>query len=212
LSIVNGGIFRDDSGQLTRLQEKLGYYPRDVWLAMLAAGWTRVGQEEAFMGRAGQVGDELGSRLVAARLVHDLMNLCFLMERQCPPYSKWFGSAFKRLTCADTLAHLFEQLLDARQWQERERPLTAAFEYVARMHNELAITESLPAEVSPFHNRPFLVIHGEKFAEAIRQQIVDVEVARITGMTRIGAVDQVTDSTDILSATPMCRKMQVLYH
>jgi hypothetical protein len=37
------------------------------------------------MPRAGLAGDELGSAVIAARLVRDCMSLCFLMEWQCAP-------------------------------------------------------------------------------------------------------------------------------
>jgi hypothetical protein len=60
-AMTAGAVYRDDLGELTRLRHKLAYYPHDVWLYMLAAGWTRIGQEEAFVGRAGSVEDELVS-------------------------------------------------------------------------------------------------------------------------------------------------------
>ena len=78
----------------------------DVWLYLLAAGWWRVHPEANLVGRAGFVGDELGSALIGSRLVDDLMRLCFLMERQYAPYSKWFGTAFSRLACAPELSPL----------------------------------------------------------------------------------------------------------
>ncbi len=76
------------------------YYPRDVWLYLMAAGWMRISQEEPFVGRAGDVGDELGSRFIAGRPIRDLMMLGFLTERVYAPYSKWFGTGFSRLECA----------------------------------------------------------------------------------------------------------------
>ena len=56
---------------------KLNYYPRDVWLYMLAAQWKRISQEEAFVGRAGDTGDELGSQVVAARMVREIIKRRF---------------------------------------------------------------------------------------------------------------------------------------
>ena len=91
--LTAGRVFHDGLGQLGPIQATLRYYPHDVWLYLLAAQWRRIAQEEAFMGRCGQVGDDLGSRLIAARLVHDLIRLCFLMERRYAPYIKWLGSA-----------------------------------------------------------------------------------------------------------------------
>jgi len=67
-----------------------------------------VSQEEAFMARCGDVGDELGSRLVAARMIVELMRLCFLMARHYWPYAKWFGTAFSRLDGADELQPVFQ--------------------------------------------------------------------------------------------------------
>jgi len=102
---------------------KLEYYPKDLWLYLLANQWERIAQEEAFMGRCGQVGDELGSRIVATRLISDIMGLCFLMERQYAPYIKWFGTAFSKLKSAKTLIPIFNEILNASTWQERQEHL-----------------------------------------------------------------------------------------
>jgi hypothetical protein len=40
---------------------KFSYYPDDVWLYLLACQWKKIFDEEVFVGRAGYVGDELGS-------------------------------------------------------------------------------------------------------------------------------------------------------
>ena len=76
---------------MQEVRDRLGYYPRDVWLYLLMAGRWRVHPELNLVGRSGFVGDELGSSLIGSQLVSDLMRLCFLMERQYAPYSKWFG-------------------------------------------------------------------------------------------------------------------------
>jgi len=196
-SVTAGGVFFDGLGTLEPIREKLSYYPRDVWLYLLAAQWRRISQEEPFVGRCGQVGDELGSRLVAARIVRDLMRLCFLMERQYAPYIKWLGSAFQELNCATELAPMLMPILQAEEWQARQKSLVAAYEFVADLHNALGVTEPLPTTVSRFHNRPFLVIHGDVFADAIHAEIVSEEVRFLPG--HLGGIDQFIDSTDVLS-------------
>ena len=210
-AMTGGAVYRDDIGELTKTREILSEYPNDVWLYMLAAGWTRISQEEPFMGRTGIVDDELGSRIIASRLVHDLMNLCFLMERQYPPFSKWYGTAFKKLECSNILLPIFRAIFDAADWREREKQLASAFKVVAEMHNALNITRPLPEDVSNFHNRPIMVIHGEIFSKAIKEQICDPEVLQISSMTDIGAVEQFSTSTDILTDTHICRKLRKLY-
>ena len=208
-SIASGRVYHDGLGQLELLQDRLRYYPRDVWLYLLATQWCRIGQEEAFMGRCGQVGDDLASRLVAARLVRDLMNLCFLMERQYAPYIKWFGTAFAQLDCAATLMPILTRVLEADSWQEREQHLTSAYEFVAVMHNDLGLTEPLPTQVSHFHNRPFLVIHGGSFVEALRAAITDEQVLALP--TNLGGIDQFVDSTDVLSNPRRFDRLKLMY-
>lgn len=196
-TITAGGVFHDGLGELTAVRDALAWYPHDVWLYLLAASWMRISQEEPFVGRTGDVGDDLGSRVIAARLVRDVMQLCFLIERQYAPYPKWFGTGFSRLACADDLTPILTRALSAEDWQSREAALAEAYVYVAKIHNKLGITEPLEAEVSSFHSRPYQVIHGERFAEALIARITDPEVKRIAEKTMIGGIDHFSDSTDL---------------
>lgn len=203
-----GAVYHDGIG-LEAVRQQFQYYPQDVWLYMMAAGWTRIAQEEPFVGRTGSVEDELGSQVIAARLVRDLMRLCFLMEKQYAPYPKWFGTAFAQLACAQHLKPMLRGVMLAETWQEREQHLAQAYEFVAEMHNALGITEPLPAKVSNFWGRPFKVIHGERFASAIKAQIQDETVKRIPA--DIGSIDQFSDSTDLVEHTELRTRLKGLY-
>ena len=147
------------------------YYPRDVWLYLLACGWDRIGQEMPLMQRAGYTGDELGSALIGSRLVRDLMALGFLMERQYAPYPKWFGTAFKSLACAAEMTPLLQQVQSAADWQVRAVALGAGCELAARMHNRLGLTRPMPEHLRPFHSRPFQVIAAEEISAALLEAL-----------------------------------------
>jgi hypothetical protein len=110
----------------------------------MVAGWWRVHPEVNLVGRAGFVGDELGSALIGSRVVHDLMRLCFLLERQYAPYSKWFGTAFARLGCGSELSPVLWRAVRAPTWQEREHALNDAYAAVAAIHDASGITEPVP--------------------------------------------------------------------
>lgn len=196
-AITAGAVFHDDLG-LEQVRARFAYYPHDVWLYLLAAGWARLGQEEHLMGRAGMVGDEVGSALIGARLVRDIMRLCFLMERTYAPYMKWFGTAFKRLACAPALLPYLTGALRAEAWQARETSLVKAYELLAVQHNALGLTEPLPIQVRLFWGRPFLVIAQHGFASALLAQIRDPAVQRIAARPPIGSIDQFSDNTDLL--------------
>ncbi|MBM7568147.1 DUF4037 domain-containing protein [Paenibacillus sacheonensis] len=196
LEVTQGEVYRDDRGQLSALRERFGYYPHDIWLYLLASGWQRIGQEEHLMLRAGYAGDELGSAIIASRLVRDIMNLCFLMERRYAPYPKWFGTAFKRLQSAEALLSPLWTAQTAVTWRERERALNHAYKHLSTMHNGLALTEKIPDEVSAFYDRPFNVMNGEKIASLIANRIVDAELRQLSRTRLIGSIDQMTDNTD----------------
>jgi hypothetical protein len=208
-SMTAGAVFHDGLGQLEPLRARLAATPHDVWLYRLAAQWRRIAQEEHILGRCGQAGDELGSRLVAARLVRDLMRLCFLMERQYAPYIKWLGTAFQRLGCAERLGPVLEDALRAPTWQARGEALCSAYEMVAGMHNALGVTEPLAGQVSAFHSRPFCVIHADRFADALRAAITDPEVRALPD--HLGSIDQWVDSTDVLSYPARACRLRPVY-
>ena len=209
-TVKSGGVFRDEIG-LEALRQRFSYYPRDVWLYQLACAWVRVGQEEHLMGRAGIVGDEIGSALIGARLVRDLMRLCFLMERAYAPYPKWFGTAFNQLACAGSLSPSLRAALAAETWQERERHLAAAYERVAEMHNALGLTDPLPVEPRDFFGRPFRVIALHGYADALLSRVTDERVRRIAARRPVGGIDTFSDSTDILSHAPWRETLRKLY-
>ncbi|MFL6001870.1 MAG: DUF4037 domain-containing protein [Nocardioides sp.] len=185
---TSGEVFHDGVG-LQEVRNRLAYYPRDVWLYLLMAGWWRVHPEANLMGRAGSVGDELGSALIGSRLVSDLMRLCFLMERQYAPYSKWFGTAFSRLECGPELSPILWRVVQAETWPEREKALLTAYEKLAEMHNALGLTEPVVSEVEQLWNRPFKVAWAD-FPGLLGAQIQDPTVLGIAERWPTGPVDQ----------------------
>jgi hypothetical protein len=197
-----GVVIHDGLGELEPVRARLAWYPDDVWRYLLACQWQRLSQEEAFVGRAGEVGDELGSAVVAARLVRDLMRLALLQHRCYPPYSKWLGSAFDRLPIAAELSPLLTATLAATGWRDRERPLARAYELVAAAQNELGLTDPLDPTTRSYHGRPFQVLHAERFAAALR---AGLEASELRALPPIGAVDQYADSTDLLGRRELCR-------
>ena len=209
--VTAGTVHYDGVGELTELRQRLAWYPRDVWLYLLACGWWRIGQEEHLMPRAGFAGDELGSAIIASRLVRDVMNLCFLMEKQYAPYPKWFGTAFKQLRCAERFRPILWRAQVSRSWQERETALCEAYELLVSMHNALCIAREMPETVSPFFSRPFKVIHGDHFADALSGQITDNDVRRIASKRLIGSIDQFSDNTDLRCVTEFRPVLRRLY-
>lgn len=54
-------VFHEGLGQLVPVRAGLDRYPHGLWPYLIAGQWQRISLKEAFVGRCGEVGDELGS-------------------------------------------------------------------------------------------------------------------------------------------------------
>jgi hypothetical protein len=207
-TLTAGAVFADPDGGLAARRRALAWYPDDVWRYVLAAGWLRVDQEEPFVGRTGGRGEDLGSRVLAARLVRDLMRVAFLIERRWAPYGKWFGRAFHGLPVAGRVGPHLAAALAAGDWREREAALTRAASILVAATNDLGLCPPVDPAPRPFHDRDIRVVGPARVTVALTGAITDADVVSLltaqghrsdTGVGRlVGAVDQVIDSTEIL--------------
>jgi uncharacterized protein DUF4037 len=198
LELTAGAIFRDETGELGSMRQRLAWYPDDVWLWLLACQWRRLAQEEHFVGRTAEVGDDLGSRVVAARLVRDIMRLGFLIERRYAPYSKWLGSAFARLDIHSEIGGALADVLEATRYAARERALAAAVEALARHFDRLRVAAPIDWTVRPFKSRPFLVLDAGRYVDACLAEVSD---PWLKSLPLVGGIDQFVDSADISSSS-----------
>jgi hypothetical protein len=225
LTLTAGKVYHDDLG-LETVRQRFNWYPHEVWLYLLAAQWTLISQEEAFVGRTHSTGDVLGSRVIAARLVERLMRLCFLMEKRYTPYSKWFGTAFKQLNCYPNMGPLLEGALQAPDYNGREHFLAQAYTLAVDMHNDLGITEPISSATrtysgwhllrggveivaidDPRNTRPHQVIFASRLADPIYNAIRDPQVRALIPLA--GSVNQfMVESSDALQNVSFCRSLK----
>ncbi len=205
LEVVAGPVFADQVG-LTELRERLRWYPHDVWLHVLAAGWRRLAQELPLVGRAGDLEDDLGSRLVAARLCRDLVHLAFLLERRWAPYPKWVGTVLAELPVGRRIVPHLEVALEASSWQEREEGLVGAISELHQLQRSLGLSQEEPVE--PFWGRPYRTV-SEAVAASLLEQVTDPLVRDLP--SGVGSIEQWVDSVDVLSRPDRRRALQRSY-
>lgn len=198
LGITAGAVYHDAFGDLTRVRSRLTQYPDDVWKWMVAAQWQRIAQEEAFLGRTIETGDQLGWRLVSGRLSRELMRLWFLFHRSYWPYTKWFGAAFRRLPNASLLGDALIELISAINGDLAQSAFAAALEIASHKHNELGLSEHVDPTIRQFHSRPYQVLQAERFVDACLARVRD---PKLRAAPLIGSIDQWVDSTDVLEKT-----------
>lgn len=194
LEVTAGPVFVDSAGELTAARRLLAWYPDDVWMYVVATDWARMAQELPFIGRAAERGDDLGSRVIAARMVRVAMHLAHMLGRRWPPYAKWFGKSVDRLPCGESAAEPMRRALDARDWVSREQGLVDAL----RALNDFQRHIGLPAVDDPvqrFWNRPYRSVR-EDVVTRLEDRITDSAVRALP--RGIGSVEQWSDNVDVL--------------
>jgi hypothetical protein len=192
--LTAGAVFHDGTGRLTAARASLAWYPDDVWRYVLACSWRRIAEEQPFVGRCAEVGDDLGSALLAGRLARDLMRLWLLLERRYPPYIKWLGSAFADIPGAAEVAIDLRTAVTAAASPARESALIRAFSATIERQNAAGLGTPTAVGPSLFHNRPYLVVDADAAAAALLVAISDPDLA---GWPARSAIDAVTDNAAV---------------
>lgn len=195
LEVTAGEVFADTTGELTAARLRLDWYPDALWRHLLAVDWARIGQELPFVGRTGDRGDELGSRVITARLVRDAMHLGFLLERRWAPYPKWFGTAFASLSRAGAIAGMLRQALAADDWHEREGALCEALEALNALQRDIGLPAAAEA-TQQFFDRPYRGVTGTP--ELLRESIADPTVRALPA--DVGSIEQWVDDVAVLTS------------
>jgi hypothetical protein len=207
LEVTAGPVFTDRTRTLAAVRMLLAWYPPDVERYVLAAGWQRLCQLMAMVGRTAETGDELGSRLLSAGLANDLLWLAFALSRRWAPYPKWRGTVFRSLPVAAGLGPLLDAAVTAPGWRERENALADGCELLLDLQRE----HGLPAPESaviPFWDRPYRTV-DEAVPGALLAGITDPDVARLPPL--VGAIEQWADSTDVLSSAGRRAALRAAY-
>jgi Domain of unknown function (DUF4037) len=206
LEMTAGPVFTDRTRTLAAVRTLLAWYPPDVERYVLAAGWQRLCQSLPMVGRTAEAGDELGSRLLSARLAGDLLWLAFALSRRWAPYAKWRGTALRSLPVAARLGPLLDAAA-APGWRERENALATACEVLLGIQRE----QRHPAPESaviPFFDRPYRTV-DQAVPQRLLAGITDPDVARLPPI--VGSIEQWVDSTDVLSNPSRRAALQTAY-
>lgn len=196
LEFTAGPAFRDDTGELSAARDALAWYPHDLWLYVMSGRWQRIAQMEAFVGRAAEAGDDLGSRLLAGQIATDVMHLALLQRRAYAPYPKWLGSGFARHEEDSVLVRALTTAVGADSAQDRQSALVGALLQLSRRHDLLQVTPPIRSHAEPFFGRPYPVIWSEQIARALHEAVRPPLREQLP--FGLGGIDELTNGTDAL--------------
>jgi Domain of unknown function (DUF4037) len=207
LEVIAGPVFTDRTAQLAPVRAALRWYPPDVERYVLAAGWQRLSQEMPMVGRSAERGDELGSRLLSARLADDLMWLAFAVSRRWPPYAKWRGTAFQSLDVAPDLSGPLAAAAAAPDWRDRESGLAEACEVLLNAQRARGLRAPASAVIR-FWDRPYRTV-DDAVSQALLADITDPQVTGLPAL--IGSIEQWVSSVDFLSSPARRAALRTAY-
>lgn len=190
LLALRSAEFYVDGLQMKELLAPLGFYPTDVQKYLIASNWSLIAEEQAFVGRCAQVGDEIGSRLACGRIVERLMRLCFLYCGEYAPYSKWFGTAFSRLPIDGKLKDAITVAVSAPDYPQREAALVEAQLRTADLHNQSGITEPVAVKAQKYFGRDMTVIFADRIVQAVQDTLSRTP---LEGLPLLGSISEVAN-------------------
>jgi len=194
LEVTAGPVFVDTAGKLTAVRDRLVWYPDDLWVYVVATDWARISQELPFVGRVAERGDEMGSRVIASRLVGMALHLGHMLERRWPPYAKWIGTSFRRLPRAAAAADPLLRTLDTADWRTREKGLVDALRILHGLQREIGLG-AVADPIEPFWDRSYCGIRAEVVAE-LEDLVTDTTVRALP--RGVGSAEQWSDNVDVL--------------
>jgi hypothetical protein len=206
LALTSGKIFKDMLGIKDKLRV-LSFYPEKIKRYLLASNWAIISEEQAFVRRCADCNDDIGSRIITARIAERLIRLCFLYRNRYAPYSKWMGTAFRRLEIGADIFKNIEKALSAGDIAGREEALVAAQKLVGDLHNQCKITKPVECSMGNYFGRNIKVIRAERFAEAIMEQLKGTPFEGMPLISTFSQVGNLTALTENNSYTPRVKEI-----
>ena len=132
LEAVNGELYEDPSGKMSRIRENLAYYPEDIRLKKLAGRLLLMAQSGQYNYlRCLGHGEEAGAQMAVFEFVRSTASVIFLLNRRYQPYYKWLFRSLRQLPILPESAELMEYLITTDNEPETAREKSAVIEGLA---------------------------------------------------------------------------------
>ena len=114
LEVTSGEIFFDNYGEVSKIREKLEFYPEDIFLKKLAGQLLIMAQSGQYnYKRCIGHGETAAAQLAAFEFVKSAMAVIFLLNQRYMPYYKWSFKALRELKKFSELSETLEYLISS---------------------------------------------------------------------------------------------------
>lgn len=176
LELTAGKIFHDGLGDLTRLRNKISFFPHNILLYRLARLWKLIQDEEPFIGQSVGNGSFLGIKILSARLAEHCIKICLYLEKKYIPYSKWLIPSFRELSIYSEMEPLVTEVLYENNPNLIEDALLRLYTKVIEIHNRNKELPEIRNQPANFYNRPYKVIFAKTIVELLINDISENEL------------------------------------
>lgn len=168
---VNGEIFFDGYGEVSRIREKLSYYPDDIRMKKLAGNLLLMAQAGQYnYTRCIRHGETAAAQMAAFEFVKSAMAVIFLLNKRYQPYYKWSFHALRELPKLSLLAELFEYLIVTdNETEQAEEKYNVIEGIAADIIDELMAQELTKANCGDL----------EKHAYSVNDMIADANIRNL---------------------------------
>ena len=149
---VNGELYFDTPGEVTRIRASLSAFPEDIRRKRLAGALLLMAQAGQYnYDRCLRHGETAGAQLAVGEFVKSALSAVFLLNRRYQPYYKWSFRALRSLPKLGSLAEALEFLLSSpngeREAREKRRIIEETAAEIAALLAEEGLSKVPGAEL-----------------------------------------------------------------
>ena len=148
LEAAGGEIFTDPYGEVSRIRERLSYYPEDIRRKKLAGNLMLMAQSGQYNYlRCLKHGEKAAAQMAAFEFARSTMRTVFLLNRRYLPYYKWSFRAMRALPELSLHAELLEYLITTDNEPEMAEAKYDVMEGIASDVIDVLVDEELTKAV-----------------------------------------------------------------
>ncbi|MCI9092811.1 MAG: DUF4037 domain-containing protein [Coprobacillus sp.] len=123
LACTNGYIFNDFYGEVTRIREKLSYYPEDIRIKKIVRAIAKMAQSGQYnYARCMKRHDDVAASLALNEFVDQTLSVIYLLNKKYKPYYKWSFYGLRDCFILGDLQEYLKQLIllptQSQHWNE----------------------------------------------------------------------------------------------
>lgn len=119
LCCVNGEVFEDYLGEVTKIREQLSYFPEDIRIKKIAKSIAKMAQSGQYnYARCLKRHDLVSASLALHEFIDETLSVMYLLNKKYKPYYKWSYYGLKDCLILQDIKPLLKELVEPSELKE----------------------------------------------------------------------------------------------